>query len=96
MIQIVSREQFARAEERARKERQRVRRYERNVVEVHNTAHGTTYLVRFEKKNGLTFGTCSCEAGTPTHGNNRVPIPCKHLYVAAIFVKATARMRRAH
>lgn len=92
MIQIQRPEQFTNAAERATKERQHVRRYEPSMYEVTNRAKGHTYLVRFERKGGQTFGACTCEAGTPTRGN-RVPLICKHLFAAVVFVRALRRMR---
>jgi hypothetical protein len=93
MIQIQRPEQFTKAQERAGKERQYVRCYEPHVYEVTNRANGHSYLVRFERRHGQTFGTCTCEAGTPTRGQ-RVPLVCKHLFAAVLFVRAVRRMRR--
>ncbi len=94
MIQIQRREQFTKAAERATKEKMAVRRYEPHVYEVTNKAKRHTYLVRFERHNGQVFGTCTCEAGTPTRGN-RVPAVCKHLLAAVLFVRALRQMRQA-
>lgn len=94
MIQIQSKAQFTKAEERARKERMHVRRYEPSVYEVTNRAKAHTYLVRFEKVDGKTFGTCTCEAGTPHHGDRR-PQVCKHLFAAVLFIRALRSMRAA-
>jgi hypothetical protein len=68
MIEIQRPEQFTRAAERVRAEKMRVRLYERNTVEVTNESSGHSYLVRCDRVNGKTFGTCSCEAGMPTGG----------------------------
>ena len=93
MIQIQRPTQFTKAAERATKERQHVRRYEPSVYEVTNRAKGHSYLVRFARINGQTFGTCTCEAGMPTKGQ-RVPLVCKHLYAAVLFVRAMRQMRQ--
>ena len=93
MIQIQRAEQFTRAAERAGKEKMSVRRYEAHVYEVTNKAKQHTYLVRFERHHGQVFGTCTCEAGTPTKGN-RVPVVCKHLFAAVLFVRALRQMRQ--
>lgn len=95
MIQIQSRDQFKNAAARAQKERMHVRRHEPSVYEVVNRAKGHTYLVRFERRNGSVFGTCTCEAGTPTASRTRVPVICKHLFAAVIFHNAVNAMRRA-
>lgn len=71
-----------------------VRRYEPSVYEVTNRAKGHTYLVRFERQDGKTFGTCTCEAGTPHHGNRR-PLVCKHLFAAVLYVRALRAVRAA-
>ena len=93
MIQIQRPEQFTKAAERAGRERQHVRRYEPSVYEVTNKVKGHTYLVRFSRVNGQTFGACTCEAGTPTRGQ-RVPLVCKHLFAAVLFVRALRQMRQ--
>jgi DNA polymerase II large subunit len=93
MIQIQRPEQFTRAATRATRERQFVRRYEPHVYEVTNKAKAHTYLVRFEQRHGQTFGSCTCEAGTPTRGQ-RVPLVCKHLFAAVLFVRALRQMRQ--
>jgi hypothetical protein len=92
MIQIQRPEQFAKAAERIAQEKMGVRRHEPHVYEVTNKAKAHTYLVRFETRRGQTFGTCTCEAGTPTRGQ-RVPVVCKHLFAAVLFVRALRRMR---
>jgi hypothetical protein len=92
MIQIQAPEQITKAGERARKERMHVRRYEPSVYEVANKAKGHTYLVRFSRLHGQTFGSCTCEAGTPTKGQ-RVPLVCKHLFAAVLFIRAMRQMR---
>jgi hypothetical protein len=70
-----------------------VRRYEPGAYQVTNLAHSSQYLVRFERRAGSIFGTCTCKAGTP--GNHRAPLVCKHLFVAVLFHNAIAAMRRA-
>ena len=92
MIQIQRAEQFAKAAERIAREKMGVRRYEPHVYEVTNKAKQHTYLVRFERHNGQTFGSCTCEAGTPTKGQ-RIPVVCKHLLAAVLFVRALRSMR---
>jgi hypothetical protein len=92
MIQIQRPEQFTSAQARATKERMFVRRYEPSVYEVTNKAKAHSYLVRFSRLNGQTFAACTCEAGTPTRGQ-RVPLVCKHLYAAVLFVRALRQMR---
>jgi DNA polymerase II large subunit len=92
MIQIQRPEQFTKAQERITKEKLSVRRYESHLYEVTNKAKAHTYLVRFTRQNGQTFGTCTCEAGTPTHGQ-RVPLVCKHLFAAVLFIRALRQMR---
>jgi hypothetical protein len=93
MIQIQRREQFTKAAVRAQKEHMHVRRYEQNVYEVTNRAKGHSYLVRFTRLGANVFGTCTCEAGTPS--TNRTPVVCKHLFAAVIFHRAVVAMRRA-
>jgi uncharacterized Zn finger protein len=94
MIQIQRPEQFTKAGERLRRERQSIRRHEPGLYEVTNKAKGHTYHVRVEARDGLTFGTCTCEAGTPHHGQ-RVPQVCKHLCAVVIYLRALRAMRRA-
>lgn len=94
MIEITGRQQFTKAHARALREHMRVRRYEPGLVEVQNPAHGSTYHVRFERQDGKLFGTCTCEAGTP-HKRAHVPMVCKHLYVAVLFVRAMRAMKMA-
>lgn len=94
MIQIQRPEQFKRAAERAQREHMKVRRYEPHVVEVTNTAKGHSYLVRFTRQEGKTFGQCSCYAGTPV--GNYAPKVCKHLFAAVLFVRAMRAMRKAN
>jgi uncharacterized Zn finger protein len=93
MIQIQRREQFARAADRLNKEPQAIRRHEPHLYEVTNKAKGHTYHVRIERQNGQTFGTCTCEAGTP-HTGRRVPQICKHLCAVVIYLRALRGMRR--
>jgi hypothetical protein len=93
MIQIQRPEQFKSAAERITKEKMSVRLYEPHLYEVTNKAKAHTYLVRFTRKDGQTFGTCTCEAGSPTRGQ-RVPLVCKHLFAAVLFIRALRQMRR--
>jgi lipoprotein-anchoring transpeptidase ErfK/SrfK len=93
MIQIQRREQFTNAAARLAKERMSVRQHEPRLYEVTNKTKGHTYHVRIERKDGKTFGTCTCEAGTP-HTGKRVPMVCKHLLAAVIFHRALYQMRR--
>ena len=46
-----------------------------------------------ESRDGHTFGTCTCEAGTP-HKGRRVPQVCKHLAAVVLFLRAIQAMRR--
>jgi uncharacterized Zn finger protein len=94
MIQIQRAEQFTKAAERLTREPQSIRRHEPNLYEVTNKTKGYQYHVRIEARDGLTFGTCTCEAGTPHHGR-RVPLVCKHLAAVVIFLRAVREMRRA-
>jgi uncharacterized Zn finger protein len=87
MIQIQRREQFINAAARLQKERQSIRRHEPGLYEVTNKAKGHTYHVRVEARDGRTFGTCTCEAGTPHHGQ-RVPQVCKHLCAVVSYLRA--------
>ncbi len=92
MIQIQGREQFTKAAERLTHEPQSIRRHEPGLFEVTNKAKGHTYHVRVEGLGGRTFGTCTCEAGTPHHGQ-RVPQVCKQLAAVVIFLRAVREMR---
>jgi hypothetical protein len=93
MIQIQRPAQFTSAAERISKEKMSVRLYEPLLYEVTNKAKAHTYLVRFERMNGQTFGTCTCEAGSPSRGQ-RMPLVCKHLFAAVLFIRALRQMRR--
>jgi hypothetical protein len=95
MIEIQRPEQFTKAAERAKAERMKVRRHGRNIVEVTNESKGHVYHVLFERRLGKTFGLCSCEAGTPTRGHNRVPLVCKHLFAAVMFKRSLRHLARA-
>jgi hypothetical protein len=94
MIQIQRPEQFERAAARLTKERMRIARHEPGFYRVENTSKGRTYHVRVERRDGLTFGTCTCEAGTPSRRNS-APMVCKHLCAVVIFLRAIREMRRA-
>jgi hypothetical protein len=95
MIQIQRREQFTKAADRLNREPQSIRRHEPGLYEVTNKSKGHTYHVRIEARDGRTFGTCTCEAGTPHHGR-RVPQVCKHLAAVVIFLRAVRAMKRGH
>jgi len=92
MIQIQRPEQFTKAAARLQREPQSIRRHEPSLYEVTNKRKGNVYHVRIEGRDGLTFGTCTCEAGTPHHGK-RVPQVCKHLAAVVIFLRAVREMR---
>ena len=94
MIQIQGRQQFKNAAARMQQERMSVRRYEPSAYEVTNTAKGHNYIVRFTRRAGSVFGSCTCEAGTPSTGR-RVPQVCKHLLAAILTHNAINAMRRA-
>jgi len=95
MIQIQRREQFTKAADRLHREPQSIRRHEPGLYEVTNKAKGHAYHVRIEQHDGRTFGTCTCEAGTP-HAGRRVPMVCKHLAAVVIFLRAVRAMRRGY
>jgi uncharacterized Zn finger protein len=94
MIQILNRQQFSRAAERLLTEHMHVSRHEANFYRVTNQAKGHTYYVRISRHLGHTFGKCTCEAGTPTKGKNRVPMVCKHLAAVVLVLRAVRDMRR--
>jgi uncharacterized Zn finger protein len=94
MIQIQRREQFTKAADRLNREPQSIRRHEPGLYEVTNKAKGHVYHVRIETRDSHTFGSCTCEAGTPHHGR-RVPMVCKHLCAVVLFLRAVREMRRA-
>ena len=94
MIQIQNPGQFAKAADRLNREPQSIRRHEPGLYEVTNKAKGHTYHVRITRQSGQTFGTCTCEAGTPHYGR-RVPVVCKHLAAVVLFLRAVREMRRA-
>ena len=94
MIQIQRREQFTRAAERLNKEPQSIRRHEPHLYEVTNKAKGHQYHVRITRRNGLTFGACTCEAGMPSNHRHE-PMVCKHLAAVVLFLRAVREMRRA-
>ena len=91
MIQIQSAGQFTKAADRLRKEPQSIRRHEPGLYEVTNKAKGHAYHVRIERRDGLTFGSCTCKAGM-RHG--RAPLACKHLAAVIIYLRAIREMRR--
>ncbi|MFL6283548.1 MAG: hypothetical protein ACJ74Q_10455 [Pyrinomonadaceae bacterium] len=92
-IQIQRPQQFERAVERLRTERQFVQRYEKNFYRVTNRAKNHTYYVRIESKHGRLFGTCGCEAGTPSRAG-AWPVVCKHLCAVVLYLRAIQTMRR--
>src|SRR5205085_1805701 len=93
MIQIHRKEQFEKAAERLHREPQSIRRHEPGLYEVTNKTKGHTYHVRVERREGKTFITCGCEAGTP-HKRPHVPMVCKHAAALIIFLRAVREMRR--
>jgi hypothetical protein len=93
MIQIQRREQFTKAAEKLWRECMGVRRQEPHLYEVTNKSKGISYHVRIERQGAQTFGTCTCEAGTP-HKGRRVPMVCKHLAAVVLFLRAVREMRR--
>ena len=93
MIQTQRPEQFTKAANRLNSEPQSIRRHERGLYEVTNKSKGHAYHVRIERENGRTFGTCTCEAGTPHHGR-RMPLVCKHLCVVVMLLRAVREMRK--
>ena len=95
MIQIQRPEQFTRAAERLLTERHHVSRYEQGFYRVTNLSKNHTYFVRISQQDGHTFGKCTCEAGTPSKGRNRVPMVCKHLAATILFLRGLRSMRRA-
>jgi hypothetical protein len=96
MIQIQRAEQFTNAAARLTKERMRIARHEPGFYRVENSTKGCTYHVRIERRDNMTFGTCTCEAGTPSRCNSR-PLVCKHLAAIVIYLRAIREMRkRAH
>lgn len=95
MIQLTGPRQFERAAERIARERHHVARHETNLFRVTNRSKSHTYFVRFERRDGKTFAHCDCEAGHPTT-SRRVPIICKHVFAACLFIKAVSGMRRGH
>jgi hypothetical protein len=94
MIQIQRREQFTKAADRLRHEPQSIRRHEPGLYVVRNIRKGTSYPVRVERREGKSFITCGCEAGTP-HKRPHVPMVCKHAAAVVLFLRAVAVMRRA-
>jgi uncharacterized Zn finger protein len=91
MIQIQCPQQFTNAAARLRKERQSIRRHEPHLYEVTNKANGHSYHVRISRRNGRTFGSCTCPAGL-RHGQH--PLVCKHLCAVVIYLRAIREMRR--
>ena len=93
MIQIQRPEQFTKAAARLQNDRQSIRRHEPGLYEVTNKAKGHSYHVRIERRDGQTFGTCTCEAGTP-HKRPHMPLVCKHMAAVIIFLRAVREMRK--
>jgi hypothetical protein len=94
MIQIQRPERFTRAAERLLAEHHHVSRYEQGFYRVTNLAKNHTYYVRISQQDGHTFGKCTCEAGTPSKGRNRVPLVCKHLAAVVLYLRGIRGMRR--
>ncbi len=95
MIQIQRKEQFTKAIERARRERMFVQPLRFREYVVTNRSTGSKYVVMFEVYLGKKFGTCSCEAGSPTRGNHR-PLVCKHMLAALTVHTALMAQQRGH
>jgi uncharacterized Zn finger protein len=93
MIAIQNPQQFERAADRLRTERQSIRRHEPGLYRVENKAKGHAYHVRIERRDGRTFGTCTCEAGTPSN-HRHAPMICKHLAAVVLFLRAVRAMRQ--
>ncbi len=94
MIQIMNAQQFTRAFDRLLTERHSISRYEQGFYRVTNLAKNNTYFVRITRQDGHTFGKCTCEAGHPTKGRNRIPMVCKHLAATVLFLRGIREMRR--
>src|SRR5438105_2374258 len=94
MIQIQSPRQFAHAGDRLREEHMRVTSHESVFCRVQHLTKNLTYFVSISRRLGHTFGRCTCEAGTPTKGRNRVPMVCKHLAAVVMVLRAVRDMRR--
>jgi uncharacterized Zn finger protein len=92
MIQIQSASQFTKAAERLTRERMSVRKSEAHAYTVRNTVKGTSYTVRFTRRDGHLFASCDCPAGLR---HNRAPLVCKHLAATIIYLRAIREMRRA-
>lgn len=92
MIQVQRPETWRRAAERLKTEPQSIRRHESGLWLVTNKVKNNTYAVRVERKDGHTFITCGCEAGSPKR--NHMPLPCKHAAALIIFLRAMREMRR--
>jgi hypothetical protein len=93
MIQVQDPRVWQRAAERLRSEPQAIRRHESGLWLVTNKVKNHTYSVRVERRDGKTFITCGCEAGTP-HKRPHVPQPCKHAAALIIFLRGLREMRR--
>lgn len=93
MIQIQRPEQFRRAAERLKDEPQSIRRHEPGLWIVTNKKKQHAYSVRVERKDGRSFITCGCEAGSPTKGR-RVPQVCKHAAAIIIYLRAVREMKQ--
>jgi hypothetical protein len=93
MIKIQSASQFTRAADKLRTERQSIHRHEPGLYMVRNLKKGTGYSVRIERTDLGTFGTCSCEAGTPTNRRS-APMICKHLCAVVMLLRAVRAMKQ--
>jgi hypothetical protein len=92
MIQIQNPNIWRKAADRLTQEPQSIRRHEAGLWLVTNKNKGTTYAVRVERKNGKSFITCGCEAGSPR--KNHMPLPCKHAAAVILFLRGVREMRR--
>jgi hypothetical protein len=93
MIEIQNPNVWKRAFEKLLTERQSIRRHEPGLWLVTNLTKNNGYAVRVERKDGKTFITCGCEAGSPTT-SRRIPMPCKHAGAVILFLRAIRGMRR--
>ena len=95
MIQIQGRQQFTKAQERAKRDRLLVRVAGFRRYMVTNRATGRTYEVFFSILNGKKFGACNCEAGYPMN-SKRAPVVCKHLFAALLVHTSLMKAQITH
>jgi hypothetical protein len=95
MIQIQGRQQFTKAQERARRERMLVTPAGFRRYYVTNKSNGRRYEVFFSIMNGKKFGACNCEAGYPMNGRH-VPMVCKHLFAALLVHTSLIKSQWSH